>query len=462
MNKIDEAFELINLFHDNNYNAYLVGGSVRDLLMSREIKDIDITTDATPSQIINIAIKNNLKYIETGITHGTITIIYKDIPMEVTTFRVDKNCDGRHCVVEFVSSLEEDLSRRDFTINAMAIDKNYELIDLFEGQQDIENKMIRTVGNPELRFDEDKLRALRAIRFATTLDFYIADKTFDEISKVNLDSISKERIRDELTKILLSHKRIMGIRLLDATGLLNQIIPEIETLKGILQSELHHPEKDVFVHTMLSVDSLYNKDEDKWDEDDDISLELVLSTLLHDIGKPLTRSFESETEIHFYEHEKVGSEITEVILKRLKFPTKTIEKVKWLVTNHMRIHVFNEMKKSKKVSLIENEYFPDLLKLAIADINGSYRLNETTEDFDVIYDIDKFVGDYNIEKENRFALRQKIVDGNDILNLGIEAGIEVGQILEKINNEIVEGNINTKEEALKFVRNQINIKHNNI
>ncbi len=444
MNKIEEAFKLINLFHSNNYETYLVGGSVRDLLMEREIKDIDITTNATPEQMIEVCNKNNLKYIETGIKHGTITIIFNDIPMEVTTFRVDKDCDGRHCEVEFVKTLAEDLMRRDFTINAMAIDKNYELIDLFEGQQDIENKMIRTVGNPELRFDEDKLRALRAIRFATTLDFYIADKTFDEISKINLDSISKERIRDELTKILLSHKRIMGIRLLDATGLLNQIIPEIVSLKGTTQAELHHPEKDVFVHTMLSLDSMSNEENP--------SLELVLGTMLHDIGKPLTRSFESETEIHFYEHEKVGSEIAEEILTRLKFTTKTIEKVKWLVANHMKIHKFNEMKKSKKVNLIENEYFPDLLRLAITDINGSSGLNETTSDFDVIYDIDKFIKEYNIEKENRPALQQKLINGYDVMNLGVSKseGIKIGQILEKVNEAVIEGTINTKEEALQF------------
>ncbi len=462
MNKIDIAFELINIFYDSNYEAYLVGGSVRDLLMDREIKDIDITTNATPEQMIEVCNKNNLKYIETGIKHGTITIIYNELPIEVTTFRVDKECDGRHCEVEFVSSLKEDLSRRDFTMNAIALTLNSDKlidypIDLFNGVIDIKNKIIRTVGDPEKRFEEDKLRTLRAIRFATTLDFYISDKIFDAIRNINLDSISKERIRDEITKILLSHKRFYGLQLMDATGLLSQILPEISILKGIHQAELHHPEKDVFVHTMLSVDSLYNKDDDKWDEDDVISLELVLATLLHDVGKPITRSFESETEIHFYEHEKFGAEISEDVLTRLKFTTKTIEKVKWLVANHMRIHHFNEMKKSKKVNLIENEYFPDLLRLAIADINGSSGLNETTADFDVIYDIDKFVKEYNIEKENRPALQQKLINGYDIMSLGISKseGIKIGQILKKVNEAVIEGIINTKEEALEFAKGMI-------
>lgn len=452
MNKIDKAFELIDLFHSNNYEAYLVGGSVRDLLMERPIKDIDITTDATPSQIISIATENNLKYIETGITHGTITIIYKDIPMEVTTFRIDKDCDGRHCEVEFVKSLEEDLSRRDFTINAIAMNRFRDIIDLFNGVQDIRDKIIRAVGDPSLRFEEDKLRALRAIRFATILNFDIEQYTYNAIRNVSIESISRERIRDEFTKILLSPNRIRGLELLRLSGLMNQIIPEIVSLKGVTQAELHHPEKDVFVHTMLSLDSLFNKDEDKWESDDDISLELVLATLLHDIGKSITRNFVSETEIHFYEHEKVGAEIAEVILKRLKFTTKTIEKVKWLIANHMRVHHFNDMKKSKKVSLIEHEYFPDLLKLAIADINGSSGLNETTTYYEVIYSIDKFVKEYNIEKENRPALQQKLINGYDVMNLGVSAkeGIKIGQILEKVNEAVIEGIVNTKEEALKY------------
>ena len=479
MNKIDEAFKLINLLYNyNKYEAYLVGGSVRDLLMERKIKDNDITTNATPEQIIEVAKQNNLKYIETGIKHGTVTVIYNDIPMEVTTFRVDKNCDGRHCNVEFVKTLKEDLSRRDFTINAMAIDKNWNLIDLFEGQFDIESKIIRTVGNPKKRFAEDKLRLLRAIRFATVLNFTIEEDTwngfkeFEGQLKIHSDHeiiedekyywiysqpVSDERIRDEIEKILLSSNRIKGIRLLDASGMLSEILPEIISLKGVTQAELHHPEKDTFVHTMLALDSLFNKDEDKWDEDNDISLELILGILLHDIGKPQTRNFESETEIHFYEHEKVGAEISEVILKKLKFTTKTIEKVKWLVANHMRIHHFDDMKKSKKVSLIEHEYFPDLVRLAIADINGSSGLNETTTDYEVIYNIEKFVNEYTEEVKNRPALQLKLINGYDVMNLGVSKseGIKIGQILEKVNDVVIEGVINTKEEALEFVKGMI-------
>jgi len=228
------------------------------------------------------------------------------------------------------------------------------------------------------------------------------------------------------------------------------------SLKGIIQAELHHPEKDVFIHTMLALDSIK--------DDENASLELVLAILLHDIGKPQTRSFESETEIHFYEHEKVGSEIAEVILKRLKFTTKIIEKVKWLTFNHMRVHHFSEMKKSKKVALIEHEYFSDLLKLEIADIIGSSGYGEKIKspelietDYRVVYEIDNFVRDYNIEKENRPALRQKLVTGYDIMNLGVspKEGIKIGQILEKVNEAVIEGLVNNKEEALRYAKSLI-------
>jgi len=452
MDKIDTAFELINLFHDNNYEAYLIGGSVRDLLMSREIKDIDITTNALPFQIKEVAKKLGLKYIETGIQHGTITIVYNDVFIEVTTFRVDLDCDGRHCNVRFVRSLKKDLSRRDFTINAIALDRNGNPIDLFNGVLDIQNKVIRAVGNPNIRFEEDKLRALRAIRFATVLNFDIEQHTYNAIKNVSLEFISKERIKDEFIKVLLSSNKIRGVELLRLSGLMDQIIPEITILKDVLQDEINHPEKDVYTHTILS---LKNVSDNNYDKND--SLELILSILLHDIGKPLTRSFESEHEIHFYEHEKYGAEITEAILTRLKFPTKTIEKVKWLVENHMRIHHFNEMKKSKKVKLIEHEHFSDLMSLAIADIEGSSALNGSINDLKIIYNIDKFIGEYREEIKNIPILKQKLINGFDIMNLGVspKEGIKIGQILEKVNDAIIEENINTKEEALKYAKGLI-------
>ncbi len=453
MMKMETALELLQKFNDQNYEAYIVGGAVRDLLMDREIKDIDVTTNALPDQIIEFAKSNNLKYIETGIQHGTVTIIFKDLPVEVTTFRVDTNCDGRHCDVKFVKTLREDLSRRDFTINAIAIDKDLKFYDYFDGQEDILHEFIIAVGNPFDRYREDKLRALRAIRFATVLDFTFNYSTYEAIKSVDLSTISKERIRDELTKILLSNNRIKGIEELSETGLLVQILPEVVELSGIDQDEIHHPEKDVYVHTMLALDSI--------SYDENPSLELILSILLHDIGKPPTRvcTFENDIlEIHFYEHEKVGAEITKDILTRLKFPLYTIEKVTWLVANHMRIHHFSEMKKSKKVKLIEHEYFTDLFKLSIADIKGSGVLNLKEDDFDNADEINKFIKDYEIEKQNRPALTQKLINGYDVMNLGLtkKDGVKIGKILELVNDAVIEGKINSREEALEFVKELIN------
>jgi len=465
MMKMETALELLQKFNEQNYEAYIVGGAVRDLLMGREIKDIDVTTNALPEQMIEFAKSNNLRYIETGLKHGTITIIYKDLPVEVTTFRVDTNCDGRHCEVEFVKTLKEDLSRRDFTINSMAMDKECNIYDYFSGQQDIENKMIVTVGCSYERYKEDRLRALRAIRFATTLGFGIEKITKDSIKNVNLNELlyknqilmkygeypilSRERIKDEFIKILISNNRLYGIGLLEETSLLVQILPEVVELSDVDQDEIHHPEKDVYIHTILALDSI--------SADENPSLELILSILLHDIGKPLTRTQESENEIHFYEHEKVGAEITGKILRRLKFSTYTIEKVTWLVANHMRIHHFSEMKKSKKVKLIEHEYFTDLFKLSIADIKGSGVLNLIEDDFDNAEEINKFIKDYEIEKQNRPVLTQKLINGYDVMNLGLteKDGIKIGKILELVNDAVIEGKINSKEEALEFVKKLI-------
>lgn len=478
MTKIETALELLQKFNDNNYEAYIVGGAVRDLLMEREIKDIDITTDALPEQMIEFAKQNNLRYIETGLQHGTITIIYKDLPVEVTTFRVDTNCDGRHCEVEFIKTLKEDLARRDFTINAMAMDKECNLYDYFGGQEDIKNKKIRTVGLPKRRYAEDKLRLLRAVRFNTVLDFSFEERTcydmfeFEEtlktISKHEFwndieyttmysKPVSDERIKDEFTKIIMSNNRIRGLALLDSVKLLVQILPELVELKNTEQSKVHHPEGNVFTHTRLALDSVTG-----FDICENPSLELLLAIILHDIGKYKTteHSFTElgEIEIHSYEHENIGAEIAKKILTRMKFSSETIDKVVWLVQNHMRIHYFSEMKKSKKVKLIEHEYFDDLFKLSEADILGSGVRYLDDDKFNNSKEIINFIKDYEIEKQNRPVLTQKLINGYDVMNLGLtpKDGVKIGKILGLVNDAVIEGKINSREEALEFVKELIN------
>lgn len=480
MMKIETALELLQKFNEQNYEAYIVGGAVRDLLMDREIKDIDITTNALPEQIIEFSKSNNLKYIETGLKHGTVTIIFKDLPVEVTTFRIDTNCDGRHCDVEFVSSLKKDLERRDFTINAMSMDKDGNIYDYFGGQEDIENKKIRTVGLPKRRYAEDKLRLLRAVRFNTLLDFRLEERTYydmfefegtlkiiskhefwdgDEYVEIYSKPVSDERIRDEFTKILMSDNRVKGILTLDNVKLLVQILPELVELKNVEQSEVHHPEGNVFTHTLLALDSItgFNVCENP-------SLELLLGIVLHDIGKSKTTlkslSENGEIEIHFYEHENIGAEIAKKILTRMKFSSEIIDKVVWLVQNHMRIHYFSEMKKSKKVKLIEHEYFDDLFKLSNADILGSGVRYLNDDKFNNSKEIINFIKDYEIEKQNRPALTQKIINGYDVMNLGLtkKDGVKIGKMLELVNDAVIEGKINSREEALEFIKDLINIE----
>ncbi len=444
--KISLALEVMELFRRNRCYMYLVGGSIRNMLLNIPIKDVDLATDCYPDRIQIIAESNNLLYIPTGIEHGTSTIIYKENPIEITTFRIDKQCYGRKADVQFVCTIEEDLSRRDFTINAMAMDINGNIIDPFNGKEDLINRLVRAVGDPDKRFEEDQLRALRAIRFATVLDFYIDPSTFNSIKKVKLTKVSNERIRDELSKILQSPNRSRGLNLLDESGLLYQILPEVSNLKGVSQDERYHPEKDAFVHTMIAVQSLPQ----------DASLELVLATLLHDTGKLSTKTI-SDKGIHFYEHEFVSAEIAERVLRRLKFTSDTIDEVKWLVANHMRTHEFPNMRKAKQIRLVQEPYFPNLLGLVTADIMGSSALRGTPESLEVLTYIENFIIDHEdeIKKAHILITKERLITGFDIMNMGInpkKQGKLIGKILEAVDDEILEGSIKTREDALAKAR----------
>lgn len=444
--KISIALEVMELFRRHACNTYLVGGSIRNLLLSIPIKDIDLATDCIPDQVELVAKLNNLSFIPTGLEHGTGTIIYKDNPIEITTFRIDELCYGRKAEVRFVCTIEQDLSRRDFTINSMAMDINGNIIDPFNGKEDLINRLVKAVGDPDKRLEEDQLRALRAIRFATVLDFYIDPKTFEAIKRVKLSKVSNERIRDELSKILESPNRSRGLSLLDESGLLDQILPEITSLKGISQDERYHPEKDTFIHTVLAVQALPQY----------ASLELILATLLHDVGKSATRTVEDD-EIHFYSHEEVGAKIAEIILYRLKFPAHTIDNVKWLVANHMRIHEFPKMRKAKQIRLVQEPNFSNLLELLRADIMGSSALKGTPLDLDILNYIDNFIieNEEQIKRVHNLITKERLITGFDIINLGInpkKQGKLIGKILETIEDDIVVENIKTREDALELAK----------
>ncbi|MCR4626937.1 MAG: HD domain-containing protein, partial [Treponema sp.] len=319
-------------FKEAGFEAYLVGGAVRDMLLGKTETDWDLTTNATPEQVMKIF----KKVIPTGIAHGTVTVLFMGKQIEVTTYRTDSEySDGRHPdKVIFTSSLEDDLSRRDFTMNAIAASlETGEIKDPFNGISDIKNKIIRTVGNPFDRFTEDGLRPIRAIRFSSQLDFEIEKKTFEaittpEVRKKTL-GISIERFRDEFVKTLKSNAPSKGFHLMEQTGILEYFIPELSFCRGVIQGDgrgFH--EFDVLDHLLYACDGACND-----------NLIVRLAALFHDIGKPETKreqlSDSSGEKITFYNHESVSERITEKILTRLRFPNATVNEVCHLVKNHM-------------------------------------------------------------------------------------------------------------------------------
>jgi len=325
-----DIFSLANIFHSYNFELNIVGGAIRDLLCNQPISDFDLATSASPSQLISL-FKNYPQYsiIPTGINHGTLTIISNNSHFEVTSYRIDGSySNNRHPDnISFTSSLLIDLSRRDFSMNAIAFDPlSLSLSDPFHGQDDINSKIIHSVGDPLQRFQEDALRMLRACRFATTLNFSIHPDTLTAISKLasNIQSISQERIRDELVKIIIAPNPSIGFDLLLKTGLLHFILPELVEGLNIDQNEFH--KFDVFTHNIQTLQ--HNKSND---------LSCRLASLLHDIGKPRAKKFALKIGNGnvFYNHEVIGAKMTTKLLQRLKFSNSVIHKTSLLVLLHM-------------------------------------------------------------------------------------------------------------------------------
>ncbi len=430
--------EILAKLEESGLEAYIVGGSVRDLLMKREIKDWDITTNAKPEEIMKIfstfanatANKPATFYENVFGTVGVKTGDEKFPIVEITTYRIEsKYSDKRHPdKIKFAKTLEEDLGRRDFTVNALALKnsnkKNLEIIDLFDGKKDLQNKIIRAVGNADERFSEDALRMIRAIRFAAQFNFSIEKKTLEAIKKnsKNLQYISQERIKDELVKIILSGGPAEGIDLLHKTGLLNFIIPELEKGFGIKQNR-HHIHT-IYKHNLLSLKFCPSK-----------KLEVRLAALLHDIAKPQTKRGEGEFAT-FYNHDHVGARIAEKILTRLRFSNEITQKVKLLVDNHMFYYNPDEVTESSVRKLIQKvglENIKDLIDLRIADRLGSgtpkakpYKLRHL---------------EYVIDKVSRDAVSVKMlkINGSDLMkNLSIKPGPQIGAILDVLLAEVIE------------------------
>ena len=426
---IKEALEIINIIEDSGYEAYIVGGSLRDSLLGMQPKDIDIASSASPTEIKRIF--NSYKTIDTGIDFGTVTLIYNDKPVEITTFRSESvYLDSRRPdSVSFEKNIDEDLKRRDFTINAMAYNQSKKLVDLFSGEEDLNNKLIRCVGSPDERFSEDALRMLRAVRFACVLNFDIEKKTFEAIkyNASRIEHISKERIQAELNKILMSSKPSRGIRLLLDSKLLDYVLPEISRLSGFNQNNpFHHLE--LLEHTLCVLDKVEPR------------LQLRLAALFHDAGKVDTATLDENGIGHFYGHDSVSEEITKSVLKRLRYSNEIIELTSQLVRYHMiQANVIGKKGIQKLLRIFgENNIF-ELADLHFAD--SSCTTMEVKED---VFRLKiRQVLDENIP----FSVKDLDIDGYDLMKIGAK-GKQIGDIL----NELLEL---VSEDASKNNKNQL-------
>ena len=428
----EEATKVISKLQQSGYLAYFAGGCVRDLLRDQVPTDYDIATNALPEQVTSLFSKTR----SVGAHFGVIIVISGEFAFEVATFRNDGSYgDGRRPEsVEFTSP-EEDVLRRDFTINGIFYDPiEGSTIDYVNGQDDIESGTVRAIGNPESRFREDHLRLLRAVRFAARFDYQIEENTWAAICShaEEIKNISEERIRDELSKILTDPNRVRGFDLLVESGLMKAMIPEILDLKGCEQPPQFHPEGDVFVHTRLMLTLLK----------DDPSLSLVLSVLLHDIGKPSTYSYDEESErIRFNGHDRIGAEMASDILKRLKFPNKVIEAVTEMVANHMTFKDVQKMREAKLKRFMARPTFEDETELHRVDCLGSWGGLDN-------YD---FLNQKRTEFDNEPIIPPPLLTGNDLIGIGWEPGPRLGEVLTKVQDMQLEKNLNSKEEALDWV-----------
>jgi len=452
-------FEIAKMLKDKGFQCYIVGGIVRDLLLYKSINDDaewDITTDAKPEEIVEIFSKKRIKVIPTGIKHGTVTVIYKGKMYEITTFRIDKDYkDGRHpSEVIFTSSIEEDLSRRDFTINAMAIDIiDEKFIDPFGGMSDLEKNIIRAVGNPEVRFYEDGLRLMRACRFAAKLDFTIEEKTLEAIkkNKENLKRVSIERIRDELIKMLIAKRTSVGIEYMRISGLLDIVLPELSNCYGVSQNIYH--KYDVYTHSLITSDAVSKILGDV--NDKKRIYRLKLAGLLHDIAKPITKNEVIDNGVDhstFYNHEVIGASITKRIMRRLRFSNDDIEYVTRLVRHHM-FYYTEEWTDSAVRRFMRNiglDLLDDLFVLREADRIGSGKRQPGSVSISKLKArIQKI-----IEEENAISLKDLKINGYDIMNeLGIKPGPTIGKILNSLLQIVIDDpSQNEKEKLLSLAK----------
>jgi poly(A) polymerase len=434
----DRAISIVSVLRQHGHQAYLVGGCVRDLLLQREPADYDVTTDATPYEVMHI-------FPETyavGAQFGVVLVPVGDAggnTVEVATFRNDIGySDGRHPdQVRFSKSARQDVERRDFTINGLLLDplSNDEVLDFVGGRQDLEDGIIRTIGPPEVRFAEDKLRMLRAVRFAARFGYIIEPKTLAAIQQLasGINQVSRERVRDELTKMLIEGHAREAFLLLDKAGLLREVLPEICAMKGVQQPPEFHPEGDVFVHTLLLLQGLPHP----------CPPTLAWGALLHDVGKPPTFRVAPDR-IRFDNHVDVGVKMAEEICRRLRFSNTDSEQILALVANHMRFADVPRMKDSTFKKFVRMPQFEEHIALHRLDCQASH------------CDLDT----YNFTRDRIARIPPEtirptpLITGADLIAAGYQPGPRFKEILALVEDAQLEGQLQSKESALKYVASE--------
>lgn len=442
INLPEKVSRIIHTLQANGYEAYAVGGCVRDSILGREPDDWDITTSATPLETKALFART----FDTGIEHGTITVLIDKDAFEVTTYRVDgKYEDSRHpSEVTFTRCLQEDLLRRDFTINAMAYNDEEGLVDIFGGIEDLNNKTIRCVGNAEARFGEDALRILRAVRFAAQLGFEIEEETREGIVKLapTLANISAERIQVELIKMLVSPNPSL-LRTAYELGITKVILPEFDEMMKTEQETPHHI-YSVGEHTLKAIETI---------RPDKV---LRLTMLFHDIAKPMMKTIDANGVAHFKMHDVEGVEMTKSILRRLKFDNDTLGKVTKLVQYH-DYRIPAELKRVRKaMNKIGEDLFPYYLEVRTADTmaQSEYMREEKLQN---IRDMEKCYQEI-LEKQECVSLKDLAISGSDLIADGMKPGKEIGYVLNSLLEKVIENpELNTRETLLEL-RKTINVE----
>lgn len=435
MSTLSSALTVCDTLRRYGFMALFAGGCVRDRLLGRSPKDYDVATNATPEEVRALF----PRIVPVGLSFGVVKVLQDGEEIDVVTFRRDGAYqDGRHPDSVAYAAPREDAMRRDFTINALFLDPaTDQVLDFTGGLEDLRNQVIRCVGNPRERFLEDRLRLLRAIRFASALNFRIVPETWDALKQVTaeegLQGVSAERIREELDRMLTEGGARRAMEALSESGLLSLILPEIADLKGVPQPEAFHPEGDVWEHTLRMLDLLPPH----------APVELAWAALLHDCGKPRTITYADRIRFHY--HEKVGEQMVHGIGRRLRFPNRRIERIAWLVGNHMRLAAFPDMREGKRKRFSREPDFPLLVELGRLDSLASHGDTSVIE----------WIRQYLSHEPPAQPLPPPLITGDDLKALGLPPGPAYRELLQMLHERQIEGVFSTREAGLALARKLI-------